>query len=61
MLEELSIREFKTLKWKDVLMFCRHIGFEEWSLKNIDAVLKGNEPLTSVNKHLLVTKTKALL
>ncbi|EDN96554.1 hypothetical protein SS1G_01480 [Sclerotinia sclerotiorum 1980 UF-70] len=30
-----------------------HIGFEELSMKNIDAVLKGKAPLTPVNKHLL--------
>ncbi|PMD21757.1 D-isomer-specific 2-hydroxyacid dehydrogenase-like protein [Hyaloscypha hepaticicola] len=30
-----------------------HIGFEELAMKNIDAVLKGREPLTPVNKHLM--------
>ncbi|KAF5875823.1 putative d-mandelate protein [Botrytis fragariae] len=30
-----------------------HIGFEELAMKNIDAVLKGKEPLTPVNKHLI--------
>ncbi|KAG4026656.1 hypothetical protein MFRU_038g00600 [Monilinia fructicola] len=30
-----------------------HIGFEELSMKNVDAVLKGREPLTPVNKHLM--------
>ncbi|ESZ90410.1 hypothetical protein SBOR_9198 [Sclerotinia borealis F-4128] len=34
-----------------------HIGFEELSMKNIDAVLKGKEALTPVNKHLM-GKTK---
>ncbi|RDW95055.1 hypothetical protein BP5796_00818 [Coleophoma crateriformis] len=29
-----------------------HIGFESWSMRNIDAVLKGREPLTPVNLHL---------
>ncbi|PMD37266.1 D-isomer-specific 2-hydroxyacid dehydrogenase-like protein [Hyaloscypha variabilis F] len=31
-----------------------HMGFEELAMRNIDAVLKGNEPLTPVNKHLIV-------
>ncbi|QSZ31242.1 hypothetical protein DSL72_000805 [Monilinia vaccinii-corymbosi] len=30
-----------------------HIGFEELSMKNIDAFLKGKEPLTPVNKHFI--------
>ncbi|CZT43164.1 related to D-mandelate dehydrogenase [Rhynchosporium secalis] len=30
-----------------------HMGFENLAMKNIDLVLKGNEPLTPVNKHLL--------
>ncbi|KAM0130899.1 hypothetical protein ACHAP3_007126 [Botrytis cinerea] len=30
-----------------------HIGFEELAMKNIDAVLKGKEPLTPVNTHLI--------
>jgi hypothetical protein len=30
------------------------MGFEELAMRNIDAVLKGNEPLTPVNKHLIV-------
>ncbi|TGO25457.1 hypothetical protein BPAE_0079g00030 [Botrytis paeoniae] len=30
-----------------------HIGFEELAMKNIDAVLKGKEPLTPVNKYLI--------
>ena len=46
---------------RDVNVANRHIGFEKWSLKNIDAVLKGNEPLTPVNKHLMVAKAKAML
>ena len=29
------------------------MGFEELSMRNIDAVLKGKEPLTPVNKHLM--------
>lgn len=32
----------------------RHIGFEELAMRNIDMVLKGQEPLTPVNKHLMV-------
>jgi lactate dehydrogenase-like 2-hydroxyacid dehydrogenase len=32
----------------------RHMGFETLAMKNIDAVLKGKEPLTPVNKHLMV-------
>jgi len=36
----------------------RHMGFEEFSMRNIDAVLKGNEPLTPVNKHLIVVPVK---
>jgi hypothetical protein len=32
----------------------RHMGFEELAMRNIDAVLKGREPLTPVNKHLIV-------
>ncbi|KAH8656719.1 D-isomer-specific 2-hydroxyacid dehydrogenase-like protein [Tricladium varicosporioides] len=31
-----------------------HIGFEELSMRNIDAVLKGKEPFTPVNMHLIV-------
>jgi len=31
-----------------------HIGFEELAMRNIDAVLKGKEPLTPVNKHLII-------
>ncbi|KAL3423109.1 alcohol dehydrogenase [Phlyctema vagabunda] len=30
-----------------------HIGFEALSLANIDAVLKGKDPLSAVNKHLI--------
>jgi hypothetical protein len=30
------------------------MGFEELAMRNIDAVLKGQEPLTPVNKHLIV-------
>ncbi|KAK0117795.1 hypothetical protein ONS95_012121 [Cadophora gregata] len=30
-----------------------HIGFETLAMRNIDAVLKGKEPLTPVNKHLM--------
>ncbi|PQE21794.1 D-mandelate dehydrogenase protein [Rutstroemia sp. NJR-2017a BBW] len=33
-----------------------HIGFEELSMRNIDAVLKGKEALTPVNKHLMAAK-----
>lgn len=33
-----------------------HIGFERLSLENIDAVLKGRDPLTPVNLHLMRTK-----
>jgi len=35
-----------------------HIDFEKLAMKNIDAVLKGGEPLTPVNKHLIVTPSK---
>ncbi|KIM99456.1 hypothetical protein OIDMADRAFT_180907 [Oidiodendron maius Zn] len=38
-----------------------HIGFELLSMKNIDAVLKGREPLTPVNKHLLSKVAKPKL
>jgi len=31
-----------------------HMGFEELAMRNIDAVLKGKEPITPVNKHLIV-------
>jgi lactate dehydrogenase-like 2-hydroxyacid dehydrogenase len=31
-----------------------HMGFEGLAMRNIDAVLKGLEPLTPVNKHLMV-------
>ncbi|KAI9047215.1 hypothetical protein LZ554_008669 [Drepanopeziza brunnea f. sp. 'monogermtubi'] len=30
-----------------------HISFESLTMKNVDAVLKGKEPLTPVNKHLI--------
>ena len=40
-------------------MVCRHMGFEELAMRNIDAVLKGKEPLTPVNKHLMVTPSTA--
>lgn len=40
-----------------VLMLCRHIGFEELSMRNIDAMLKGSAPLTPVNMHLIVDST----
>jgi hypothetical protein len=30
------------------------MGFEELAMRNIDAVLKGKEPLTPVNKHLIL-------
>jgi hypothetical protein len=33
------------------------MGFEELAMKNIDAVLKGKEPLTPVNKHLMSKAT----
>jgi hypothetical protein len=42
------------------LMVCRHMGFEELAMRNIDAVLKGKEPLTPVNKHLIVVPSKSL-
>ncbi|TAQ84277.1 hypothetical protein B7494_g7397 [Chlorociboria aeruginascens] len=32
-----------------------HMGFEKLAMENIDAVLKGKEPLTPVNKHLMAT------
>ncbi len=34
----------------------RHMGFEVLAMRNIDAVLKGHEPLTPVNKHLIVVE-----
>jgi hypothetical protein len=38
------------------------MGFEELALRNIDAVLKGKEPLTPVNAHLMpVPSSKATL
>lgn len=37
----------------DELTENRHIGFEELSMRNIDAVLKGNAPITPVNAHLM--------
>ncbi len=38
--------------------FCSHIGFEELAMRNIDAVLKGREPLTPVNKHLMASANR---
>ena len=38
-----------------------HMGFEELAMRNIDAVLKGLEPLTPVNKHLMVSSAKPRL
>ena len=35
-----------------------HMGFEELAIRNIDAVLKGLEPLTPVNKHLMIGPSK---
>jgi hypothetical protein len=40
---------------------CSHMGFEELAMRNINAVLKGQEPLTPVNKHLMVGRPKATL
>jgi hypothetical protein len=34
------------------------MGFEELAMRNIDAVLKGKEPLTPVNKHLIVVSAE---
>lgn len=44
-----------------LLTVCRHMGFEELAMRNIDAVLKGKEPLTPVNKHLMVVPSKSTL
>lgn len=44
-----------------ILTCCSHMGFEELSMRNIDAVLKGKGPLTPVNKHLMVVPSKAKL
>jgi hypothetical protein len=35
-----------------------HIGFEELAMRNIDAVLKGKQPLTPVNMHLMISAAK---
>jgi hypothetical protein len=43
------------------LTICSHMGFEELSMRNIDAVLKGKEPLTPVNAHLMAAPSKAKL
>ena len=42
-----------------ILTLDRHIGFEELSMRNIDAMLKGNPPLTPVNMHLIVDSALA--
>lgn len=47
-------RKFSVGVLSGLLMFDRHMGFEELAMKNIDEVLKGREPLTPVNKHLIV-------
>jgi len=39
----------------------RHIGFEELSMRNIDVVLKGGNPLTPVNMHLIVAQKESNL
>ncbi|TVY50790.1 Glyoxylate reductase [Lachnellula cervina] len=38
-----------------------HIGFEELSMRNIDALLKGQKPLTPVNMHLMTSAVKSNL
>lgn len=38
-----------------------HIGFEELAMKNIDAVLKGKQPLTPVNLHMMAVAAKSKL
>jgi hypothetical protein len=61
MLVELWIRKFLECSFRGVIVtltFCRHIGFEELSMKNIDAMLKGKPPLTPVNLHLIVDFAK---
>ncbi|TVY22890.1 Glyoxylate reductase, partial [Lachnellula hyalina] len=35
-----------------------HIGFEELAMRNIDALLKGQKPLTPVNMHLMISAVK---
>ncbi|CZR56404.1 related to D-mandelate dehydrogenase [Phialocephala subalpina] len=37
-----------------------HMGFETLAMRNIDAVLKGQEPLTPVNKHLIAVPATEL-
>jgi hypothetical protein len=32
------------------------MGFEELAMRNIDAVLKGKEPITPVNKHMIAMR-----
>jgi len=43
------------------LLLDRHMGFEELAMRNIDVVLKGKEPLTPVNKHLMLVPVEQKL
>lgn len=51
----------KLAKMRNVVLTCHnaggtletHYGFEKMSMENIDAVLKGREPLSPVNLHLM--------
>jgi hypothetical protein len=61
MLGALWTREHTISSNTAIANFCSHIGFEELAMRNIDAVLKGGEPLTPVNKHLLNKNGQAKL
>ena len=39
----------------------RHIGFEELSMRNINVALKGGNPLTPVNMHLITVNAEGKL
>lgn len=47
--------------WENIADFCSHMGFEELAMTNIDAVLKGREPLTPVNKHLILVSKNGVV
>lgn len=44
-----------------MLMFYSHVGFELLAMRNIDAVLKGKDALTPVNKHMMSNAEKSKL
>lgn len=57
MLEALLTRESNSMITNTLADHSSHIGFERLSLENIDAVLKGQPPLTPVNLHLMASKS----